>query len=492
MRCAGDRRRAVPGTRRWPRCSRFETVSTEDNFFDDLGANSLLMAHFCASDPQAARLATTSMRDIYLHPTVARLARHLGAAGPVDRRRRRGRAGASRRPNLAYWTCGAAQLLFYAAYAYGGLWALNVGLNWVYGALGDPLQLYLRCVLLSAAGFFGMTGFAVAAKWVLIGRWKAERDPDLELRYYRFWVVKTLIRSAPVVLFRGSPLYTLYLRLLGAQARPERRHRMPRPCRSAPTSSRSATTPSCARNRWSSAFGRSPATSTSARSTSAATPSSATAASLDIDTAMGDGAQLGHSSSLQRGQRIPDGERWHGSPAVPTHGGLLPDRSRSAFPMSGACCSKPCSSSSSLPSSRRCRCCSTATGRASATITRRRSASWPSARRSRVLGTVIGSLDRGRGAVPRLLRRVLEARPRPTRSTASTIGCRPSCELASNSRLLNLLFGDSSAIVHYMRALGWNLNEVVQTGSNFGTNQQHENPLLCEIGSGTMVSDGLS
>ena len=62
----------------------------------------------------------------------------------------------------------------------------------------------------------------------------------------------------------------------------------------------------------------------------------------------------------------------------------------------------------------------------------------------------------------------------------------------SNSRFFNLVFGDSSAIVHYMRFLGWNLNTVEQTGSNFGTNQQHDNPFLCDIGSGTMVSEGLS
>lgn len=63
---------------------------------------------------------------------------------------------------------------------------------------------------------------------------------------------------------------------------------------------------------------------------------------------------------------------------------------------------------------------------------------------------------------------------------------------SSNNRFLNLVFGDSSAVVHYIRGLGWNLNTVHQTGSNFGTNQQHDNPLFCEIGSGTMVSDGLS
>src|SRR5205823_7493194 len=39
---------------------------------------------------------------------------------------------------------------------------------------------------------------------------------------------------------------------------------------------------------------------------------------LDINTSMGDGAQLGHASALHTGQRVPAGERWHGSPAVRT------------------------------------------------------------------------------------------------------------------------------------------------------------------------------
>ena len=62
----------------------------------------------------------------------------------------------------------------------------------------------------------------------------------------------------------------------------------------------------------------------------------------------------------------------------------------------------------------------------------------------------------------------------------------------SNSQFFCVLFGDSSFIVSYMRYVGWNLNKVEQTGSNMGTNQRHDNPFLCNIGSGTMVSDGLS
>jgi non-ribosomal peptide synthetase-like protein len=62
----------------------------------------------------------------------------------------------------------------------------------------------------------------------------------------------------------------------------------------------------------------------------------------------------------------------------------------------------------------------------------------------------------------------------------------------SNSQFMNTLFGDSSFIVHYLRFVGWNLNKIEQTGSNLGTNQKHDNPFLCDIGTGTMISNGLS
>ena len=59
-------------------------------------------------------------------------------------------------------------------------------------------------------------------------------------------------------------------------------------------------------------------------------------------------------------------------------------------------------------------------------------------------------------------------------------------------RFFTHLFGDSSFIVYYLRWLGYDLCEVEQTGSNFGTEVGHETPYLSTIGSGTMVADGLS
>ncbi|TIN53328.1 MAG: hypothetical protein E5Y30_41925, partial [Mesorhizobium sp.] len=78
VRLSGDRAMVAPGNddERFladalAAVLKFDEVSVEDNFFDDLGANSLLMAHFCARLRTRKEWATASMRDIYLHPTVA-------------------------------------------------------------------------------------------------------------------------------------------------------------------------------------------------------------------------------------------------------------------------------------------------------------------------------------------------------------------------------------------------------------------------------------
>ncbi|RVA28320.1 peptide synthetase, partial [Mesorhizobium sp. M7D.F.Ca.US.004.03.1.1] len=430
--------------------------------------------------------ATASMRDIYLHPTVARLALHLGGAEemttatnePVLTRRA---------SNFAYWTCGAAQLLFYGLYSYVALWAINGGLNWMYDALDDPLQLYIRCVVLSTGVFFGMTGFAVLAKWVLIGRWKAEAFPIWGLRYYRFWIVKTLIRTAPVVLFRGSPLYSFYLQLLGTRIG-----------KNAVIESKSVPVCTDLISIGANTILRKESLILGFRAQSGYIhmgPLSigrdafvGVGSTLDIDTAIGNGAQLGHASALLRGQSIPDGEHWHGSPAVPTTADYCKVRNvdpsnirRFLFEavqligLFAVVIPLPLLFHSyweNVGDDYQETIGLVAIG---TTVT---------------LFGYIAVAFLAATLVPRLVSLLLK----PGR-TYTLYGFRywlqTAAEFTSNSRVLGLLFGDSSAIVHYISAIGWNLNKVVQTGSNFGSNQQHENPLLCEIGTETMVSDGL-
>ena len=61
---------------------RVERVSADSHFFDDLGADSLLMARFNAAIRDRGDLPAVSMKDVYLHPTIRRLAAAL-PAGPA-------------------------------------------------------------------------------------------------------------------------------------------------------------------------------------------------------------------------------------------------------------------------------------------------------------------------------------------------------------------------------------------------------------------------
>ena len=111
-------------------------VSTGDHFFDDLGANSLLMARFCARIRQRPGMSTVSMREVYLNPTIAKLAERLdqGADEAVT--------AAEREPfhvpsDFSYYGCGALQLLFYAVCSLLGLSFFDTGLEWTYEAVGS-------------------------------------------------------------------------------------------------------------------------------------------------------------------------------------------------------------------------------------------------------------------------------------------------------------------------------------------------------------------
>src|SRR5213594_3088304 len=51
-----------------------DRVSVDSHFFEELGADSLMMAHFCARVRKRGDLPSVSMKDVYAHPTIRSLA----------------------------------------------------------------------------------------------------------------------------------------------------------------------------------------------------------------------------------------------------------------------------------------------------------------------------------------------------------------------------------------------------------------------------------
>src|SRR5947199_5694533 len=61
---------------------RVDRVSVDSHFFDELGADSLVMAHFCARVRKRPGLPSVSMKDIYRYPTIRSLAKALEDTAP--------------------------------------------------------------------------------------------------------------------------------------------------------------------------------------------------------------------------------------------------------------------------------------------------------------------------------------------------------------------------------------------------------------------------
>src|SRR3989454_8594518 len=298
---------------------RVDRVPVDSHFFGELGADSLVMAQFCARVRKRGDLPPVSMKDVYAHPTIRSLAEALADV-----------AHASAKPPAAtvlelptptntreYVLCGALQALFYLGYSYLGVLAATEGYQWmVAGSQG--VESYLRLVLFSGVAFLVVCAVPIAAKWLIIGRWKPQRIRIWSLAYVRFWIAKTLIRSNPgVYLFVGSPLYGLYLRALGAKVGPG----VVVLSRDIPVCTDLLTIGAGTVIRREASFlcyraqaGRIEIGPVSLGRDAYVGEMSV----LDIDTSMGDGAQLGHASALHSGQAVPAGQRWHGSPAVRT------------------------------------------------------------------------------------------------------------------------------------------------------------------------------
>jgi hypothetical protein len=61
-----------------------ETASVDGHFFEDLGAHSIVMAHFCARVRKQTDLPSVSMKDVFRQPA-ARRVRNAAAGSSHDR-----------------------------------------------------------------------------------------------------------------------------------------------------------------------------------------------------------------------------------------------------------------------------------------------------------------------------------------------------------------------------------------------------------------------
>lgn len=202
------------------RCLGRRHVDVDADFFTELGGNSLRAAELITRLRDRDADVDVAVRDLYELRTLRALARQLDRTAPNA-------AGGPPIPNaVPAWprlvTIGQAIALLLGlcsgAALFWLLWwhALPVAATWL-----DPLAALLLLPLaftglwIAAAPLLLL--FAVAAKRLLIGRYRPGRQPVWSGFYLRHWLVQRAVRLLPWTLIQGTCLQAMALRCLGAR-----------------------------------------------------------------------------------------------------------------------------------------------------------------------------------------------------------------------------------------------------------------------------------
>ncbi|MGM0930938.1 MAG: Pls/PosA family non-ribosomal peptide synthetase [Actinomycetota bacterium] len=497
-----------------------DQVGLSDDFFHDLGADSLVMAKFCARVRKQPDLPQVSMKEIYSTPNISSLAAALQVPPQQDKQEEPSPAVASvpeTPPPMdartwEYVACGVLQVLVYIGYCLLAGLIMVVGYQWLFPAAGPDnhhwlghgtefWELYLRSIAYTAATFVLLCILPVAAKWIFIGRFRPREIRIWSLAYFRFWLVKALMRTSPLSLMTGSPLTTFYLRAMGAKVGRNvmiMTNRLPI-CTDLLTIGEGTVIRKDVMLNGYRAHG---GVIQLGGVTLGKDVTISEGSVLDINTSMGDRSQLGHRSTLYTGQAVPAGERWHGSPGRPGDADYATVEPRPYSPSRrGWFAVSQLVSAVGLGRTMWGLVIALfilASPNVAALLETEELAftDWVFYAEAAIYAglTVFGGTVVALALIT-TLPALLQLALKPD-TVYPLFGLRDAVARAvgkmTNSPMLGQLFGDSSYVVHYVRAIGYKQPQVQQTGSNFGTGFKHDNPFLSTIGTGTMIADGVS
>ncbi len=188
------------------------------DFFTDLGGHSLLAARLVSHLREDARFANATVHDIYSQRKLGSIAKALSEKElPPEAVT----IHIAETPRLRRILCSLAQ-----ATVIPPLVCLKMA-QWLspfftyHYFTGDPGDTMSRAIFASLLVYLvanvGSFFFAIAAKWLIMGRAKAGRYPLWGVMYFRWWLADRICEVPPRHLLSGSSLNAMYLRALGAK-----------------------------------------------------------------------------------------------------------------------------------------------------------------------------------------------------------------------------------------------------------------------------------
>ena len=191
-------------------------INPSMDFFTDLGGHSLLASGFVSQLRRDAGLPNASLKDVYINRPLSNLIAVWETrqdAKPKDKRI------FNKVPVMRHLACWAAQTI--ALLMVYGLFAFQIFIPYLgYYYIDQRSHGNVAYSIITSLVLFAFippifTILCVGTKWVVIGKMKAGDYPLWGTYYFRWWFVKTMQRLLPAQFLNGTPLYPVYLRLLG-------------------------------------------------------------------------------------------------------------------------------------------------------------------------------------------------------------------------------------------------------------------------------------
>jgi len=166
-----------------------EDISMDDHFFNDLGGHSLLAAHVVSDLRKYPLFETMSVIDIYNFPVIQELTKSLEKKNENRQKKNTEKHDFYKPSSLSYYSCWFFQglSLIFLSFLFGIEWlgpffVYSYYYHADYGVLDSLLIMLLTYFLLLPT----LSLFAVAFKWLVIGKIKAGKYKLWSLYYFRF------------------------------------------------------------------------------------------------------------------------------------------------------------------------------------------------------------------------------------------------------------------------------------------------------------------
>jgi non-ribosomal peptide synthetase-like protein len=207
-----------------------ETVSRQSDFFLELGGHSLLAARMVSELRDEPCFHDLSVTDVYNYPTPEALAAECEeresrrrVAGPRKIHANHRSEAEKSTSSFKYLLCGVAQAL--ALYGLVGYLAIQwlvpfFTYRWALGSGAADFVAVLVSLVAVTVLYPAMLLTSIAAKWILIGRYKPGSYSLWSWYYFRWWLLNGILSAASPHYLMGTPLLAIYYRLLGAKIGP--------------------------------------------------------------------------------------------------------------------------------------------------------------------------------------------------------------------------------------------------------------------------------